>query len=184
MVAKYRPAFEGPDVKLFAEKYPLTLMTPHSRYSFHTQGDGKDSYLNNIAAHRVPVYGYYYLVLRMNPADAAAAGVANNDLVKVYNDRGAVICAAYLTERLPQGIIQGYESSAVYDPMGEPGKSVDRGGCLNLLSPARSQAKNTHSMAIGTCMVQMEKWDGKVEHERTMPINVGEQEALARAAAE
>ena len=157
-------------------------MTPHSRYSFHSQGDGKDSYLNNIAAHRVPIDGYFYLVLRINPTDAATYKIANNDLVKVYNDRGAVICAAYITERLPAGIIQGYESSAVYDPMGKPGESVDRGGCLNLLSPARSQVKNSHSMAISTCMVEMEKWDGTVEHERTMPISVKAQEELAAAA--
>ncbi|MBO45344.1 MAG: hypothetical protein CMJ96_00440 [Planctomycetes bacterium] len=182
LIAKYRPAFEGPDVKMFADKFPLQLMTPHSRYSFHSQGDGKDSYLNNIAAHRVSIDGYYYLVLRINPTDAASYDISTNDLVKVHNDRGAVICAAYITERLPQGIIQGYESSAVYDPLGKPGESVDRGGCLNLLSTARSQVKNTHSMAISTCMVQMEKWDGSVEHKRTMPINVAEQEALAAAA--
>lgn len=181
LIAKYRPAFEGPDVKMFADKYPLQLMTPHSRYSFHSQGDGKDSYLNNIAAHRVSIDGYHYLVLRINPTDAATYGISTNDLVKVYNDRGAVICAAYVTERLPTGIIQGHESSAVYDPMGKPGESVDRGGCLNLLSTARSQVKNTHSMAISTCMVQIEKWDGSVEHKRTMPIIVADQEALASA---
>jgi trimethylamine-N-oxide reductase (cytochrome c) len=55
---------------------------------------------------------------------------------------GAVLCAALLTERLRTGVAQGYESSAVYEPMGEPGRSVDRGGCLNLLSPRRSQVKN------------------------------------------
>ena len=120
--------------------------------------------------------------MRINSADATAYGIANNDLVKVYNDRGAVICAAYITERLSKGIIQGHESSAVYDPLGKPGESVDRGGCLNLLSPARSQAKNTHSMAISTCMAQIEKWDGTVEHKRTMPISVTAQEELAAAA--
>jgi hypothetical protein len=36
-------------------------------------------------------------------------------------------------------------------------------------------------MAVGTCMVQIEKWDGTIEHKRTMPINVAAQEALAAA---
>ena len=34
---------------------PLQLLTPHSNIRFHTQGDGKSSFLNNIADHRVKV---------------------------------------------------------------------------------------------------------------------------------
>ena len=128
------------------ERYPLQLFTPHSKYSFHTQGDGKDSFLLNIPDHRVNVDGYYYWVIRMNAEDAAARGINKYDLVKVYNDRGAVICAALPTQRLPRGVCHGYELSAVYDPMGEPGKSVDRGGCLNLLTPHK-YADQDHALA-------------------------------------
>ena len=63
-----------------------------------------------------------------------------------------------------RGVAHGYESSAVYDPMGEPGKSVDRGGCLNLLTPERTQTKTTHSLAGANSLVQVEPWDGRVEH--------------------
>ncbi len=62
-------------------------------------------------------------------------GIREKQLVKVFNDRGAVICAAQLTERVPPGMVHSYESSAVYDPIGEPGKSPDRGGCINILTP-------------------------------------------------
>jgi len=75
-----------------------------------------------------------------------------------------VICAALPTQRLPRGVCHGYESSAVYDPMGEPGKSVDRGGCLNLLTPERTQTKTTHSIAGANSLVQVEIWDGRGEH--------------------
>ena len=64
-----------------------------------------------------------------------------------------MICAALPTQRLPRGVCHGYESSAVYDPMGEPGKSVDRGGCLNLLTPERTQTKTTHSLAGSNALV-------------------------------
>ena len=84
--------------------------------------------------------------------------------MKVYNDRGAVICAALPTQRLPRGVCHGYESSAVYAPMGEPGKSVDRGGCLNLLTPHKTQTKTTHSLAGAQSIVQVELWDGRIEH--------------------
>ncbi|MFZ3358766.1 MAG: molybdopterin dinucleotide binding domain-containing protein, partial [Xanthobacteraceae bacterium] len=96
--------------------------------------------------------------------DAAERKIKKNDLVKVYNDRGAVICAALPTQRLPRGVAHGYESSAIYDPMGEPGKSVDRGGCLNLLTPERTQTKSTHSLAGSNSLVQIELWDRRTEH--------------------
>jgi trimethylamine-N-oxide reductase (cytochrome c) len=110
------------------------------------------------------VDGYYYWIVRMNTEDAKKRGIGKHDLVKVFNDRGAVICAALPTERLPRGVAHGYESSAVYDPMGEPGKSVDRGGCLNLLTPERTQTKSTHSLAGSNSLVQIELWDRRTEH--------------------
>jgi len=61
-------------------------------------------------------------------------------------------------------VCHGYESSAIYDPMGEPGKSVDRGGCLNLLTPERTQTNSTHSIAGANSLVQVELWDGRIEH--------------------
>jgi hypothetical protein len=48
--------------------------------------------------------------------------------------------------------------------MGEPGKSVDRGGVLNLLTPERTQTKTTHSLAGSNALVQVEVWDGGTEH--------------------
>ena len=75
-----------------------------------------------------------------------------------------MICAALLTQRLARGVCHGYESSAVYAPMGEPGRSVDRGGCLNLLTPHKTQTKTTHSLAGSQAIVQVELWDGRIEH--------------------
>jgi molybdopterin guanine dinucleotide-containing S/N-oxide reductase-like protein len=162
-IVKYEPAWEGPHSGAQFEKYPLQMLTPHSRYSFHTQGDGKDSFLLNIEDHRVEVDGWYYWIIRMNAEDAAARGIGKHELVKVYNERGAVICAALPTQRLPRGVCHGFESSAMYEPMGEPGKSVDRGGCLNLLTPERTQTKTTHSLAGANALVQIEPWDGNTE---------------------
>jgi trimethylamine-N-oxide reductase (cytochrome c) len=162
-IVKYVPSWEGPHAEGLFAKYPLQLLTPHSKYSFHTQGDGKDSFLLNIPDHRVNVGGYYYWIIRMCAADAARRGIAKHDLVKVYNDRGAVICAALPTERLPAGVCHGYESSAIYDPMGDPGRSVERGGCLNQLTPERTQTRSTHSLAGSHALVEIVPWDGGTE---------------------
>ena len=75
-----------------------------------------------------------------------------------------MICAAVLTQRLPRGVASSYESAALYDPMGEPGRSVDRGGIVNLLTPHRSQTKSTHSLAGAHTLVEIEPWDGNTEH--------------------
>ena len=163
-IVKYEPSWEGPHSGEMFEKHPLMMLTPHSKYSFHTQGDGKDSFLLNIEDHRVKVGDWYYWLIRMNPQDAADRGIKKHDLVKVYNDRGAVLCAALPTERLPRGVVHGYESCAIYEPMGEPGKSIDRGGCLNLLTPHKTQTKSTHSLAGANALVEVEVWDGKIEH--------------------
>ena len=72
--------------------------------------------------------------------------------------------SALPTQRLPRGVCHGYESSAIYEPMGEPGKSVDRGGCLNLLTPERSQTKSTHALAGANALVEIEPWDGSTQH--------------------
>ncbi|MDP6426805.1 MAG: molybdopterin-dependent oxidoreductase [Rhodospirillales bacterium] len=160
---KYIPSWEGPHAKELYRTYPLQMITPHPRFSFHTQADGKDSFLNNIADHRVLIDGYHYWIIRLNPKDAAARGIKTDDLVKAHNDRGAVICAARLTERLPAGTVHSWESSAIYDPLGEPGYSADRGGCVNLLTPKRMETEMTHAAAYNSCLIEVEKWDGRAE---------------------
>ncbi len=160
---KYIPAWEGIHTSDLFAKYPLQLFSPHSRYSFHTKGDGKDSYLNDIKDHRVLIDGYYYWIARLNPADASARGIKENDLIKLYNDRGAVICAAQLTHRVRPGMVHSRQASAVYDPVGKPGYSADRGGCINNLTPKRTQSLKTHSAAYNSCLIEVALWDGGSE---------------------
>ena len=159
-IAKYTPSWEGPADNDRFKKYPILLMTPHARYSYHSQGDGKDSFLNDIIDHRIQIDGIYYWTLRINDLDAVDRGIKKFDLIKTYNERGAVVCAAFPTNRLARGVAHGYESCAIYDPMGEPGNSVDRGGCLNQLTPSRTQIKKSHSMATSSALVEIEIWDG------------------------
>ncbi len=157
-MTKYIPAWEGHHTTELYQKYPLQLITPHPRYSFHTMGDGKHSWINDIKDHRVLIDGYYYWIVRINSRDAGARGIKENDLVRVFNDRGTVICAAQITERVGPGTVHSYEGSAVYDPVGEPGKSPDRGGCMNILTPSRPIIEKSHSIAANSCLVQIETW--------------------------
>jgi molybdopterin guanine dinucleotide-containing S/N-oxide reductase-like protein len=160
-MGQYIESWEGHHTTDLYAKYPLHLITPHVRHSFHTMGDAKDSVVNDIKDHRVLIDGYYYWIVRINASDAQARGIKMHELVKVYNDRGTVICAAQVTERVPPGTVHSYESSAKYDPIGEPGSSADRGGCMNILTPSRPIIKRSHSTACNSCLVQVERWAGE-----------------------
>lgn len=161
VMTKYIPSWEGHHTKELFDKYPLLLISPHPRYSFHTHNDGKDGFTNDIKNHRVLIDGYYYWIVRINAKDAASRGIQENDLVKIFNDRGEVVCAAQVTERVQPGTAHAYESSATYDPIGEPGNSPDRGGCINLLTSKRPIIKKSHSTSAMSCLVQIEKWEEK-----------------------
>ena len=96
----------------------------------------------------------------MHKVDAEARGIKNGDLVKLYNDRGAVLCVAHVTERMKPGVLMSYQAGAKYDPL-EPGKpgSIDRGGRVNLLSPARMVSKNAPGMVSNSINVEIERWE-------------------------
>ena len=95
-MSRYVPSWEGPADEGLAGRYPLQLVSPHPRFSHHTLEDGKDCWTNDVADHRVLVDGRYYWIARLNADDAAARGIADGDLMRLFNDRGAVVCAARL----------------------------------------------------------------------------------------
>ena len=158
-ICTYIPSWEGVGSEPY-EKYKLQLVSPHSKFSFHTMGDGKDSFINDIEQHRMLIDGYYYWILRLNPGDAAQRGLAHGDIVEVYNDRGSVLCGLETTGRIPTGVAHSYEACADYRPIGEPGASPEKNGCINTLTPKRFITKNAHGLAVGSCLVEVRKWEG------------------------
>lgn len=155
---RYIPSWEGHNSEL-AKKYPLQLISPHPRFSHHTHYD-HIPWIWEIPHQRRFKDGYYWQTIRINPADANARGIKDGDIVKLYNDRGAVLGIAQVTERLRPGVIHSYEGSAKYDPI-EAGKpySPDRGGCINILSSSRFLSKNAPGMAPNSCLVEISKWE-------------------------
>jgi trimethylamine-N-oxide reductase (cytochrome c) len=88
VISKYIPSWEGHHTTELFAKYPLLLISPHPRFSFHTMGDGKDSIVNDVKDHRVLIDGYYYWIVRINSKDAASRNISSNDLVKVTTTAG------------------------------------------------------------------------------------------------
>jgi trimethylamine-N-oxide reductase (cytochrome c) len=159
---QFIPSWEGHHTTELYDKYPLQMVSPHPRFSFHTMGDSKGSWLNEVKDHRVlKDDGHYYYVMRLNAKDAAARGVADGDLIRAFNDRGEVILCAQVTERLAPGTVHAYESCADYIPLGKPGESADIAGCINLLTNKRFITPTSTAMSNNSCLIQVEKWEGK-----------------------
>ena len=131
------------------------------RFTFHCHYDKHTDWLNDIPTHRIKKDGYPWWPARLNPDDAAKRGINTNDIVRLYNDRASVLCIAVVTGRVRPGVIHSYASSAMYDPL-QPGvaDSMDKGGCVAMLTPSRMMSKNAPGMTPNSCLIEIEKWEG------------------------
>jgi biotin/methionine sulfoxide reductase len=95
-----------------ARDFPLQLVANQPRTRLHGQLDfGATSAASKVAA-REPV--------RLHPADARARGIAAGDVVRIFNDRGACLAGAVLSDALMRGVVQ-LATGAWYDPDDELG---------------------------------------------------------------
>jgi trimethylamine-N-oxide reductase (cytochrome c) len=98
--------------------------------------------------------GYLYQPVWINPGDAAARGIADGDVVKIYNERGGVLGGAWVTERMIAGAIS-IDHGAKYDPI-VPGE-LDRGGAINTICPHNPTSKNAMGMATSGFLAEVER---------------------------
>ncbi|MBR4232282.1 MAG: molybdopterin-dependent oxidoreductase [Oscillospiraceae bacterium] len=137
-----------------AKKYPLLCMSNHGRWRMHAQCD------DIIWSREVETMkikgpdGYLYEPLWLSRAEADKRGIKHGDIVKVYNERGIVLAAAYITERLI-GRTCYIDHGARCDPI-IPGW-LDRGGAINLITPTAQISKNSSGMATSGFLVEVEK---------------------------
>lgn len=169
---RYIPSWEGRSTKELVDRYPLQMIATHPRYSFHTFSDGKSSVVNDIEEHRVRVDDRYYWVMRLHPDDAAARGISQHDLIRVFNDRGAVICAADIVQTVAPGVVKTFESSAEFDLVQTTQGMVDLGGCVNTLTNSRPQMKGTDASAPNSCLVEIERWKHVAAVPSGSPVHV------------
>ncbi|MCD8343296.1 MAG: molybdopterin-dependent oxidoreductase [Oscillospiraceae bacterium] len=137
-----------------AKDYPLLCMSNHGHYRFHAECDdiiwnrefdamkirGKD--------------GYQYEAAWLNPKTAAERGIVHGDIVKVFNERGTVLCGAYLTEKLIPGVVY-VDHGARFDPI-DP-ECLDRGGAINLITPNNLSSKHATGMVVSGFLTEVAK---------------------------
>ena len=148
------PSWLEPDEWLgsnLVKKFPLQLISGQPENRLHSQLDnGKESKSKKIKSREA---------LKINPEDASKRKLKNNDIVKVFNERGSCLAGIIISEEVMPGIIF-LPTGAWYDPEktsdfcihGNPNVLTKDQGCSSL-----SQGPSAHST-----LVEIIKWKDKL----------------------
>ena len=131
-----------------AGRYPLHLISSQPARKLHSQLDhGPVSRAGKIGG-REPV--------AIHPDDAAARGIAEGDAVRVFNDRGACYCGAWISDGIRPGVIQ-IATGAWFDPE-EPGTpTACKHGNPNMLTLDKGSSRLAQGPIANSCLVEIEK---------------------------
>jgi biotin/methionine sulfoxide reductase len=135
-----------------AARYPLHMISNQPRTRLHSQMDnGKISRESKVQG-REPVW--------INPSDAAARGLADGDIVRLFNDRGEVLAGVVVTPEVRDGVVQ-LSTGAWYDPAdtNTPG-SLDKHGNPNVLTLDRGTSRLGQGPIAQSALIEIEKYNG------------------------
>jgi len=97
-VPDYLPPYESRDSSpALASRYPLAMISPPARHFLNS------TFVNVISLRSIEGEP----LLELHPDDAAARGIADGQLVRVFNDRGSYRCKAAVGNRARPGVVNG-----------------------------------------------------------------------------
>jgi biotin/methionine sulfoxide reductase len=133
-------------------RFPLQLVANQPATRLHSQLDFGATSLASKIMGREPV--------RIHPQDAAARGISDGDIVRLYNDRGACLAGAVLSEALRPGVVQ-LSTGAWYDPE-DP--AAEKPLCVHGNPNVLTRDAGTSHLAQGCSgqlsLVEAERYDG------------------------
>jgi biotin/methionine sulfoxide reductase len=145
------PSVEGAG-SLAAARFPLHLIANQPASRLHSQLDFGATSLASKINGREPV--------RLHPQDAAARGIRDGDIVRLYNDRGACLAGAVLSDALRPGVVQ-LSTGAWYDPE-DP--AAETPFCVHGNPNVLTRDAGTSRLAQGCTgqlsLVEIERFDG------------------------
>nr|HET7857658.1 molybdopterin oxidoreductase family protein [Caldimonas sp.] len=93
-VEPYESARSAPEL---AERFPLAMISPPER-----------NFLNSTFVNVTSLRGIEgEPILEISPDDAAPRGIASGDRVRIFNDRGSIVCKAVVGQRARPGVVNG-----------------------------------------------------------------------------
>jgi biotin/methionine sulfoxide reductase len=136
---------------LETERFPLQLIANNPRTRLHSQLDmGGFSQSSKIEG-REPV--------RLHPNDAIGRGIADGDIVRLFNDRGSCLAGAIVTTDVRPGVVQ-LSTGAWFDPL-DP--TAEMPFCVhgnpNVLTPDRGTSRLAQGCTGQHALVQLERWN-------------------------
>nr|WP_255453655.1 molybdopterin-dependent oxidoreductase [Paracoccus sp. S-4012] len=135
-----------------AARFPLHLLSNQPTRTLHAQWDHGRHARADRPGGRPPV--------RLHPDDAAARGIAEGDLVRVFNERGTALASARLSDALRPGVVQ-MTTGPWFDPEGpEAIGGIDRNGNPNTLTPDRATSRLSQAPGPNSCLVDVARFEG------------------------
>jgi len=134
-----------------AREYPLHLLSDQPNRKLHSQLDASPWVAAGKVSGREPVY--------LNPADAAARGIAAGDVVEVFNARGRSLAGAVLSDRIMPGVAR-LSTGAWYDYDWQTG--IEKHGNPNAVTRDVGASSLSQGCTAQTCLVDVRRVDGPV----------------------
>lgn len=135
-----------------AERYPLHMLSDQPADKLHSQLDHSPHSRATKIRGRQPV--------TLHADDATARGIADGDLVRVFNDRGACLAAARLSDRIRRGVVR-LSTGAWFDPADQGSNMpLEKHGNPNALTLDIGASKLSQGCIAQTCLVEIERFDG------------------------
>ncbi|SEJ00803.1 biotin/methionine sulfoxide reductase [Azotobacter beijerinckii] len=137
-----------------APRYPLHLISNQPKTRLHSQYDhGAYSRASKIRE-REP--------LMLNSQDAAARGIADGDVVRVFNAHGALLAGAIVSDEVRPGVVQ-LATGAWYDPLDPAAPdSLEKHGNPNVLTRDVGASSLSQGCSAHTAHVEIERWTGEL----------------------
>jgi biotin/methionine sulfoxide reductase len=131
--------------------FPLQLIANQPATRLHSQLDFGATSLASKINGREPV--------RIHPRDAASRGISDGDIVRLYNDRGACLAGAVLSEALRPGVVQ-LSTGAWYDPEDSAAaKPLCVHGNPNVLTRDVGTSRLAQGCAGQLCWIEIERYN-------------------------
>ena len=132
-----------------SDRWPLHLVSNQPRSRLHSQYDhAAPSQATKVAGRESA---------RMHPVTATARGIADGDIVRLYNDRGACLAGAVVDDAVMPEAIQ-LSTGAWYDPAPD---GTCRAGNPNTLTADVGTSRLAQGPSAHTCLVEVERYDGE-----------------------
>ena len=139
-----------------SKEFPFLLITNHPRWRVHANNDDNTWCREIETCKVVGPDGYAYEPLWINPQDAVRLNMHDGDIVRMFNDRGAVLGGVRLSERvIPGALYQDHGARVDNIVVGE----FDRAGANNLICPSNTTSKNCPGEVTNSFLVNVEKVD-------------------------